>query len=349
MKNIRYKLMMLLILIGLIPAMVILYLSYNATQKSIREEVFRSMDMYVGLIDARMIDLFENKVSNSIILGRTPEIYQSLEVLRRVDWNTEDPQWLNRVQILENYTSLVVAEQDINLIVITDINGLIVFTSSRQSEGYDLSSRIYVQEALRGSTSYSDPLKRKVIFPRSVVVSAPIRAEGTPFGVVIGTVNLFFDNEIIGGLVGLGATADSYLISADGVLFTDTASRGQDYRAVRLDTIDTEAVNILGEQIRSGNFGFIGHAEYENYMGNTVLGTLKVTRFGHHPVGLVVEVDRKAAFATLNQTLITMLTIGLVAVFVVGFIGIFIADRIAKPVQKVADAMPELLRSFMED
>lgn len=349
MQNIKFKLMLLLLLVGLIPAMTIFFLSYNSANQSLREEVFNSMEMYVGLTDSRMIEYFENRVSDSIVLGRTPEIYQSMEILRNAGWDTESPQWLSRVPILENYTNLIVQEQEINLVLITDTEGKVVFTSSRQSEGTDLSNRIYVQEALRGTSSYSDPTRRKIIFPNSVVVSAPVRAEGTSFGVVIGTISLFFSDDIIGGLVELGESADSYLINADGMILTDTARGGHEYNASRFKTIDTEAVHILGEQLRRGNVDFIGQAEYENYMGNEVLGTFKVTRFGYHPVGLVVEVDRNDAFATLRKTLVRMLIIGFATVFVVGFAGLYLGDRIAKPVQKVADAMPELLKSFMQD
>ncbi len=349
MKNIKLKLMLLLLLVGLIPAMVILYLSYNSARHSISEEIFKAMDMYVETIDARMVGYMQNRFSDSIILGRTSEIYQSLEILRNADWDTEEPQWLDRLQILEDYTSFVVQEKAINLIVITDIDGVIVFTSSRQSEGYDLSNRKYVQEALRGSSSYLDPLKPKVIFPKSVVVSAPVRAEGTSYGEVIGTINIFFDDDIIGSLIELGESADSYLINADGVILTDTTLGGHTYGASRYDTIDTLAANIIGEQIRNRNHNFIGHAEYENYMGNEVLGTLKVTQFGHDPVGLVVEVDHAEAFSALNETLFYMLIIGIVSVLIVAAVGIILGDRIAKPIQKVADAMPELLRSFMKD
>jgi len=349
MKNIKIRLILLLLLVGLIPVMIIWYLSYNSARNSIREEIFTAMDMYVSTIDRSMVAYMDNRLSDSIIMGRTSDIYESLEILRDADWDTEDPRWIERLTVLEDYTSFVVEKIGINLIVITDVEGIVVFTSSRQEEGSDLSNRNYVQEALRGSPSYSDPLKRKVILPKSIVVSAPIRAEGSSYGIVIGTVNIFFDNKIIGDLIEIGETADSFLINPDGVLFTDTASRGQEYRAVRLDTIDTEAVNILGEQIRNRNLDFIGHAEYENYIGNRVLGTLKVTRYGHYPVGLVVEVETKEAFASLNSALIRMLLIGFGTAIIVAIVGIVLADRIAKPLQKVADAMPELLRSFMKD
>ena len=349
MKNIKLRLIILLLLIGLIPTMVIWYLSYNSARDSISQEIFKAMDMYVSTIDGRMIGYMENRFSDSIIMGRTSEIYESLEILRDADWDTEDPQWLDRLPILEGYTSFVVEEQAINLIAITDAEGTIVFTNTRQSEGYSLADRKYVQEALRGSSSYNDPTKPKILFPRSFVVSAPVRADGTSFGEIIGTINLFIDDDIIGSIIELGESADSYLINADGVILTDTALGGRTYDAARYDTIDTMAVSILGEQIRDRNHGFLDHAEYENYMGSDVLGTLKITQFGFDPVGLVVEVEREEAFASLNAAIFNMLLIGIVTAIIVAIVGIILADRIAKPMQKVADAMPELLRSFMKD
>jgi len=349
MKNIKIRLILLLLLVGLIPVVLIWYLSYNSARNSIREEIFTAMDMYVRTIDRRMVAYMENRFSDSIIMGRTSEIYESLEILRDADWDTEDPRWLERLPVLEEYTSFLVEKKSLNLIVITDVEGIVVFTSSRQSEGTNLSNRKYVQEALRGTSSYNDPTLRKYIFPKSFVVSAPIRADGTSFGVVIGTINLFIDDDIIGRMIELGESADSYLISADGLILTDTTLGGHNYKAGRFNTIDTLAVSILGEQIRNRNHGFIGHAEYENYMGKEVLGTLKVTQFGFDPVGLVVEVESREAFSGLNRALINMLLIGIVTAIIVAIVGIVLADRIAKPLQKVADAMPELLRSFMKD
>ncbi len=349
MKNIKIRLILLLLLVGLIPAMVIWYLSYNSARDSISEEIFKAMDMYVSTIDGRMIGYMENRFSDTIIMGRTPEVYQSMEVLRDAGWKTATPEWLNRREILKDYTSLLVEEQEINLILITDINGKVVFTNTGQFVAFDLSDQKYIQEALRGTISYSDPMVENIIFIDQIVVSAPVRADGTSFGEVIGTINLFIDDDIIGSIIELGESADSYLINADGVILTDTTLGGRTYDASRYDTIDTLAVSILGEQIRDRNHDFIGHAEYENYMGNEVLGTLKVTQFGYDPVGLVVEVEHEEAFASLNAALFNMLLIGIATAVIVAIVGIVLADRIAKPLQKVADAMPELLRSFMKD
>jgi methyl-accepting chemotaxis protein len=349
MKNIKIRLILLLLLVGLIPVIIIWSLSFNSARNSIEEEIFSAMDMYVSTIDRNMIAYMENRFSDSIIMGRTSEIYESLEILRDADWNTEDPRWLEQLSVLEDYTSFVVEKKGINLILITDVEGIVVFTSSRQSEGTNLSNRKYVQEALRGTSSYNDPTLRKYIFPNSFVVSAPIRADGTSFGVVICTINLFIDYDIIGRMLELGESADSYLINADGLILTDTTIGGHNYKAARFNTIDTLAVSILGEQIRNRNHDFIGHAEYENYMGKEVLGTLKVTQFGFDPVGLVVEVESREAFSGLNRALINMLLVGIVTAIIVAIVGIVLADRIAKPLQKVADAMPELLRSFMND
>ncbi len=347
--SLRFKLIALFLLIGIVPLAAIGVISYIMASQNIEDEVYSSMEMFAGLADEQMQQYFTERVGDARVLSSTSDVYESLNVLQgreymgqviEVPGDRSDPLWQARVRLLDILMPTVVESYGFGFVFLTDANGIIVYDSNRETEGGDLSGRDYFQSSISGRTTWSELFYSDIIHEYCIVVSTPIYTNGTS-GQIIGTANILLYasdiNEIVHqGLEELGQSGDAYLIDANGLLLTDTRLGEYTSDAAMNVTIETRAVELLSGPIREANMDFYVQEVYDDYLGNQVLGALEVTMLGDDPVGLVVELDYDEAFAGVYTLRNIMVIIGVVAAVLVVFIGFFVAVGIAKPVQQVA-------------
>lgn len=347
--SLRFKLIALFLLIGIVPLAAIGVISYNMASQNIEDEVYSAMEMFAGLADDQMGQYFTERVGDAQVLATTSDVYQSLNILEgreymgqviEVPGDRSDPLWQARVRVLDDLMPTVVESYGFGFVFLTDSNGTIVYDSNRETEGGDLSSRDYFQSSIGGRTTWSELFYSDIIHEYCIVVTTPVYSNGTS-GQIIGTMNiLLYANDINDivhqGLEELGQSGDAYLIDANGLLQTDTRLGEYTSGAAMNVSIETRAVELLSGPVREGNMDFYAQEVYDDYLGNQVLGALEVTMLGDDPVGLVVELDYDEAFAGVYALRNVMVVIGVVAAIIVVFVGFFVAVGIAKPVQQVA-------------
>ncbi len=343
--SLKYKLIALFLLVGLLPMTVVGFLSYNSAQDEIREEAFLKLDLLADLIEAQMDDYFVEREGDAVVLATSRDIYQSLNILEQVD-EVDDPLWQERLEILDDIASAVLDEYGYASFFITDSDGVAVYATDDEVWNADLLDREYVQNALEGNVSWSELFYSDIINDNVMVVTAPVYSEGRS-GTVIGTVNLQFDQQMINNIVhagvgGVGDSGDSYLIDAEGLLLTETRLGEYTQDSALQQSINTRAVELLSSSIREGDWDFEAQDVYPDYIGNPVLGTMEVVPLGDHPAGLIVEIDEAEAFAgviDLRSMIIPLISISGVVVAVIAFM---VAISIVRPVQKVSDMTLEL-------
>lgn len=103
----------------------------------------------------------------------------------------------------------------------------------------------------------------------------------------------------------LGATADSYLVNEDGLLFTDTVHGEYAEDAAFKVTMELEDnTGTEGMQEKGIAFEDINKVEVhkgENYLGKEILGSSTIVHVGNQPVKLIVEISGEEVFAGLNK------------------------------------------------
>ncbi len=352
--NLRVKLILFFLLVGIIPVAVVGLLSNNIASQNIEDEVFAGLSMYGGLTDEQVQDFFDERIADGRVIANTRDVYESMNIYYGQDEEIvvegEDGEeitievgedWEERKEHLDYLIPLFAEEYEFDQVFITDTEGLVVYDSIDQVEGADISGRDYVQGALEGNPTWSELFYSDVINENCIVLSTPIYSEGMS-GDLVGTINILFQDQYIAdfiheGLHELGETADAYLIDASGLLHTNTLLGDYQEGAVLQESINTEAVEMLSGPIREGSMDYHDYDEYPDYLGNMVLGALQVTTLGDQPVGLIVEIDSDEAFAGVNQMRTLMLSIIGISIAGVVVLGIFIANSIAKPVQEVSE------------
>lgn len=360
--SLRFKLIALFLLIGIVPLAAIGVISYMMASQNIEDEVFSALDMFAGLADEQVDSYFEERVHDGRVLATTRDVYQSMNIYHQIETDEvevdadededengdetataeidTDQMWQERVAIMNDLLPLAVEEYGFEQIFIANTQGVVTYDTLGQIVGTDLSGRAYMQGALGGRSTWSEVFYSDVVNMIVMVLSTPIYSGGTS-GEIIGTFNILIYEGIIAdivheGLHELGESADSYLIDANGLLLTDTLLGEFREGAALNESINTEAVQMLSGPIREGDMDYHGNGIYPDYMGNLVLGAVEVVMMGDQPAGLVVEIDYDEAFAGMYALRNIMLTIGVVAAIIVVFVGFFVAVGIAKPVQQVA-------------
>ncbi len=353
--SLKFKLIALFLLVGLLPVIVISFLAYGSAQEEIREQAFSALDMYAALADDELESYFTERAGDATVIATTRDVYQSMNILRGEDHqgsvieepgDLTDPMWRARVSILNDLAPTVLNEYGYAVMFITDHTGRAVYSTDDQIMGTDLSGRDYVQGALGGSATWSELFYSDIIHENAMVVATPVRSGGAA-GDVIGTLNLLMDQQGVDrivheGLHELGETADAYLINADGLLLTNTLLGQYRSNAALQERISTRAVELLSGPIRSGDTSFHADEQYPDYLGNPVLGALEVTMLGDTPVGLIVEIDVGEALAGVYQMRNLMVTIAVVASAVVAVLAFMVALSIVTPILRVSDTFREV-------
>ena len=351
--SLRVKLIAFFLLVGIMPLAAIAVISYTMASQNIEDEVFSAIEMFAEITESQLNDYFTERYGDGRVLATTRDVYQSMNILMEEGAPGEDeegttgaagnlnhPAWQARVAILDDLMPVVAEEYGFTQIFLTDRDGRVVYDSLGRIVGTDLSERIYFQGAAGGRATWSEMFYSEIVEDIVMVMSTPVYSGGTS-GAIIGTVNILISADIIDalthdGLDELAETADSYLIDANGLLYTN-AKFGEFSTGSPLNrSINTMAVEMLAGPIREDNLDFEAQDVYPDYVDDPVLGAVTTVLMGDTILGLVVEVDVDEAFAGVNALRNIMLVIGVVAALIVAIVGFFIAVSIANPVKQVA-------------
>ena len=340
--TLKVKLVLLFLAIGIIPVAVVGLLSYSMATNNIEEEIIEKLALYANTKNEILIDFYHERVGDGRVLATTRDLYESLNILNEVAGSTAAPEWQARVAIMNDLLRTAEREFGYSFVFVTDMNGRAVFStdSGQQVLGADLSGQDYMQYSLNGQDAWSELFYSDVIHANALTLSAPVYSGGTS-GAQVGTLNIVMSDEIIDrtvheGMDAIGETTDGYLVRSDFTMLTNMRHGELSAGAALAATMQSEATEPLVGPIQAGNFEFHEIKRYTNYLGEPVIGSLKVSMLGDEPVGFVVQVDQAEVFSAVNAMrtfMIAVIAFSVIAIIVLGFL---IAGSIARPVQSMA-------------
>lgn len=172
-----------------------------------------------------------------------------------------------------------------------------------------------------------------------MVLSSPIYYKGRILGVLCLEINGKIVDDIVHyGVEQLGETGDSYVIAADGTLYSTTRLgefTSQD--VVLKKKIVTHAQKVLSEKINAADKEFVGRGIYKDYRGTKVVGTFGVAQLGDKLVGLIVEQDEAEAFGNVYRlrNLLVILSVSVI-VFAI-LLGLYFSKVISDPLRYASE------------
>jgi methyl-accepting chemotaxis protein len=342
MKNLsmKVKLLLMALLIGIIPMISVGLMTFTSGKSELEDSVLKTNTVYATLTKDQLSSFFVERKGDGRVIAKSDNLIKSMEVLENQSSSIEERNIA--IEDVDHFLSTVIEEYGYTDIFVTDKKGRVVFAEKMKLslEGADLSKRDYISSALKGKQKWSEPFYSDVVKSNIMTLGTPIYSFDDKK--IIGTVNILIDQSKLDNIVHqgaeeLGKSGDSYLVGANGLLFTQTRlGEYKENSALRV-TINTEATKMLSNEINSKNSNFAYTGLYKDYQGNSVYGSLRVVQIGDQYVGLIIEVDESEAFAGLGElktaTIITISAIVLLSLIILWFI----ANSITKPLISVVN------------
>lgn len=212
-------------------------------------------------------------------------------------------------------------------------------------DGNDYSDRVYFQTAMQGRTCVSEPVISKITGELSIIISAPLWANGVPNTRVVGVVYFVppetFLNDIVSS-IDVSENGSAYMIAQNGYTVADTT----------LETITTQ--NIEQEAQSDASLSQLaaihakmraGEAGYERY---TIGGVSRLAAYA--PVGstdgwsLAISAPVNDFMASTISSIIITAIILIVSVLIAALVGLRIANAIGMPIRTCAERLDLLAK-----
>lgn len=329
----KQKLFFMFLVTGLLPLLAVGFSAYLTAKGNITNEVVSGNELYLELTKERLEDYFNDKRAEGVSISQSKDVYGNLQTLMNEDHRSFEYQ--QSYNDLDQFLQLIHEQYEYDQVFLTDDRGIVQYSTTNQAdfEGSNLEFREYFIDAINGKQVWSSLFATTQGF-NAIVLSTPIY-EGGFSNKTIGTLVFLIQEKRITDVVHagtnhLGETGDAYLVNGEGIFYSNTQRGTLQTGAALNEILETKAAAILEQPISSGDFSFLQAAQYENYLGSEVLGSLGVFQMGDEPMGIVIEVETHEAFQGLH----TLRNYLLIAIVVATIIGVFIALTFAKNMTK---------------
>ena len=339
--SIFQKFLVMILVISVVPLILLSVTSYYLSKTAVQTEAYNQNKVFFELTRSQFNAYFFERKGDAKVISQEVALIlsESSQESTETSFNFADITSEKRKK-LDSVLKTALKEYGYSDIFITDEKGKIVYSVAEKSiEGSDCSHREYFQRAIRGELNWSDLLYSDVYKCNVMVLSSPIYYEQS----IIGTVNLVIfdetlDNIVHDGIDQLGKTADSYLVSSDGTLYSTTRLgefTSQD--VVLKKKIDTHAQKVLSEKINTGDKEFVEKGIYKDYRGERVVGTFGVVQLGDKLVGLIIEQDEAEAFDSvyLLRNLLLILSVSVIVIAIL--LGLYFSKMISNPLKYASE------------
>ncbi|MCT4661551.1 MAG: methyl-accepting chemotaxis protein [Tissierellales bacterium] len=336
--KLKYKLLWLVGLAGLLPVLVLSVFNFYNSSKMIENEVFKSAALFGDRTAVELDEYFYRIEGDGRVLSKLEDVYQGIRARNKE--GAFSTLWYASYNNLNESMMQAVKEYGFTDVFLTDDKGSCIFASVNKGtlESADFSKRAYVKVALEGEQNWSELFYSDVVNANVMVLSSPVYENGYN-GKLAGTLNLMIDEEALdsivhGGLESLGTSSDAYLIDSSGKLLTNTLRGSFKENASNKEIINTKAFESLKEAMVQNDFDFKKSDSYRNYENERVLGHLEVVQFGGRAIGLVIELQESEAFRATSSLRTTSVIIFIFAIIIGGIASLVVGRTISRPLNK---------------
>lgn len=318
--SIKTRLMIAFLGLSLIPLLAIAIVSFMVSQNTIQSITTNNLQS-TGLIQIATLQNWLNTFKSNVnVLAEVPSIKSMDPVTAQSTVSTFIKKWTQ-------YDGMFVAGTD-KITIATD-----------DGKTRDLSTRAYMDGALKGTLVLSQPVVSAATGHVIIVAAAPIFKDDKVVGVAAITAATESIKEILNATK-IGETGEAYLINSEGMFITPSKydeklkALGMIEEKSELKLIiETEAAKAIAE-------GKSGSGVYTGYLGNEVIGTYQsIPELGW---GLIVEQDKNEALSSVTQLRNISIILFVISGIIVAVIAFLMAGSIANPIKKMADIAQNL-------
>ncbi len=357
--NIKAKLIIVLVSVGLIPLAVVSWFSLEQSKESISNEVFNHL---ISVRDGKysQIELLDRRIKADIkVLAQSSHMGAALDAFSsavqdgQIDLDQFD--YFESVEYGASFRQFI-KEYGYHDLMLVSLEGDIVYSTKREP---DLAQNVF-DGALKDSLlarSLEFGFERaistdfQIYAPSgSQVISfliAPIDQGGGATGAVVLKMTNRALNEIMLERSGMGKSGEAYLVGPDNLMRSDSFLDVTN-RSVSASFENPEIGRVDTASSRAALAGKTGHSIIADYRGETVLAAYLPVEFGAATYALIAEIDQAEAFSSIEklQNLVIFLASGVALLMLIS--AYFIANVVTRPILSLTQSSLEIADGNLE-
>lgn len=333
-KSVTIKLFFLFLLVGLIPLVLVSYLSIRSSEQGIKKEILQGLKRYTEAKESQIIDYFYFIESNGRYLSDEKFLIDGIK-------KRNNGLYADGAEINNFLKSKKKSDESLAGISILDLKGEIIFSSDESETGKDESSHDHFKEIIKNSGNASAGPKlishEHFGLANSFIVSYQIKNEkGDPLAILEAVFNLDRMAKILngdfqakkeapGGIFGAEGLGN-YIINKEKMMFIYPAKNvyGRDnLGGLTVDSLPVRECFKNGKEVA---------ASYKTYTGKEVLGASKCVEDMEWVVISEIEADK--AFLAVKEIYYQLVLMIIVSFLLVVGISLILAGKISEYLNK---------------
>ncbi len=333
-KSITVKLFFLFLFVGLIPLVLIGFLSVRSSEQGIREEIFQGLVRYTESKEGQIFAYINFVETKSRYLAEEKYLKEKMTVVKK-GGEIDSLDMNNFLKSKKEFDESLVG------ISILDLSGRVIFSSNEEEVGKDESKHLHFMEAIEKGKYAS--IKSGLMnhehfgFESSFIVSCPItNDEGERVAILDVIFSLDNITDILNGNFQLQKGAltgvlgmeglDNYVVNKEKTMFIHPTKIGQDSGHHEKMIVD----NLPVRECLENNKEIVD--TYKTYTGKEVLGTsMCIVDKGWI---IVSEVSVDKAFLAVREIYYQLVLMIVISFLLVIGISLLLTDKVAKYLNK---------------
>jgi methyl-accepting chemotaxis protein len=327
------KLISVFLLISIIPALIIGFLSMNNASEGLEEQAFSSLRAVREIKANQIEDFFGEKLADVDVLSGSRDTLFAMEEIADIyaAEGLDSMQYNNAANRYQEHFTHFIEEYGYYDLFLINNDGEIVYTQAREDDlGTNLINGQYSDSNLaevytKGKESralvdyaYYEPSDAPAIF-----VASPIVQNEQTIGVLALQISDEAINAIMNERTGLGESGETYLVGEDNLMRSN--SRFSEQATILDRSINTDAVS-------EALAGTTDSKIIEDYRGIEVLSAYSPIETEGFNWAIIAEIDEEEALAVVSALQTYMFWIILVIVIIVAAAAYFYSRSITKPI-----------------
>jgi len=348
--HIKYRLLLLLVIVGLIPLLIVSLILLQGGKELRSEQAFAEL-VSISQTKHTQIKRYIRRIRADItVLAGSAHLSYAMDAFAStwLDGEQDKTQYdyFETLEYGDSFRKFLSEYGYYDLMLITQ-EGTIVYSSRKESDltqnirTGDLADSLLAKSFERGMQTVTltdfqlyQPSDGQLI----AFLIAPVKDQD---GVLLGAVALKMTYERINQIMQerseLGKTGETYLVGADFLMRSDSYLDPQNFSALK--SFQNPKTNLVKtENIEKALRGETGYSIQFDYRGVSVLSAYEPLQWGDVNYAVIAEMDQEEAFIAIDELFRTVWLIGLILLLVIVFVALLIATMITKPILRLTKA-----------
>ena len=364
LSTLKFRLMLILIAIGITPALIVGIGAFSISSSSLTDYAFSKLTSDRDVIKSQLevyldaarkdIELLANG-KDIQILYNAAKVYKKLEETQGSEaLNLGTYEYQNIIATKANSLSnLVTVKGYSNVLVVLADSGHVVYSAKPNSDygkSLQLSStqtnplaNVWQQVLSANAVQYQDytTYQAQGGEPAAFIAAPVYNLKKEIVAVVALQISLDRINGITEHREAMGATGESYLVGADYLMRSDSYLSPDKYSvnsSFSQGTAPQAKSDVISQALQQGS----GTEINISYLGEESLSAFTYIKFGDHIWAVVSEISEQEAFAAVSSIKTIISVILIVVALVVVFVALFISTSITSPIKAMTGFLDEL-------